>query len=393
MNRRDAMMAIATGVLGAAAPWPNSGAEAAPDAVTTGEDDAGRKGWARKNMRGMETLLVPSLTPGLEALDEEGVRIDVRHGMRQGFCALYAASLGLSLQESRRFIEIVADEARGKVIVGGMGIAATKEEAIASLKHAEQAGVSEVLLPFDPRLGTEDAIYEAMKSLISATNLGIVLYAAPNPAFSKFHPSSLPMKALDRLLDLPTVMAVKLTQEINLTTAFEIAEMVGKRALISVVNLEAAPLFARSYPIQWSGAWTVDAVQSPEKPYAVKFMNLLSQRRFSDAMKVYWQMKPALDVFFKLQGPVLAAGGHPWIHIKYYKWLTGGNGGLLRDFNQRADQLPTLDARGRLACREALSSVGIKCVDLPDEAFVVGNANYTRGARMKDMASTPFYTA
>jgi 4-hydroxy-tetrahydrodipicolinate synthase len=341
----------------------------------------------------MEAFILPSLTPGFDALDEEGVRIDVRHSIRQGFGAIYAAALGLSLPEGRRFVEIVADEARGKVIVGGMGGGASLQEAIASLKHAESAGVSEVFLPFDPRLGSEEAIYEISKSLITATNLGIVLYASPNPAFLKFHPSGLPMKALDRLVDLPNVIAVKLTQEINLTTAFQIAEMVGKRALIGVVNLEVAPLFARSYPIQWSGEWAVDAVQSPEKPYAVEFMDLLSRRRFSDATKVYWEMKPALDAFFKLQGPIVAVGGHPWIHIKYYKWLTGGNGGLLRDLKQRPDQLPTLDAQGRLACREALSSVGIKCVDLPDEAFVVGNAAYARGARMKDLASTPFYVA
>jgi 4-hydroxy-tetrahydrodipicolinate synthase len=264
---------------------------------------------------------------------------------------------------------------------------------VAALQHAEAAGVSEIFLPFNAALESEDAVYEATKSIITATNLGIVLYAKPTAAFRKFHPTGLPMQALDRLIDLPNVIAVKLTQVVDLMTAFQVAELVGDRALLGVVNLESAPLFARTHSIQWSGEWAVDAVQSPEKPYAVEFIDHLSRRRFAEAAKVYWAMQPALDAFFKLQGPVLAVGGHPWAHIKYYKWLTGGNGGLLRDLKQGPEHVPTLDAKARQTCRDALTRAGIKCVDLPDEAFVVGNAAYARGARMKDVAGTPHYAA
>jgi dihydrodipicolinate synthase/N-acetylneuraminate lyase len=265
------------------------------------------------------------------------------------------------------------------------------DDRIAALKHAESLGVSETLLSFDPKLQSEDEIYNSMKSMITSTNMGIVLYGAPNKVFRKFHPCGLPMNAISRLADLPNVIGVKLTQEINFVTAYQVAELVSDRVIVGAVNLEIVPLFANKYPVQWSGEWAVDAIQSPEKPYAVQFMDLVAKGRSADAAKVYWQMQPALDAFFKLQGPTIVAGGHPWAQIKYYKWLTGGNGGLLRDFKMRPDQVPVLDAQSRQACRDAFQSSGIKCVDLPEEAFVVGNAAYARGARMKDMVSTPQY--
>ncbi len=396
MNRREASRTIGLGILGAAVAGMQSNAAtpgtAIPKAGTTvGASD--RKKWSRQNFRGMESFIMPSFMPGLDEIDEEGIRNDVRHGIRQGFGALLSTPLGLSPAESRRLLEIVADEASGKVIVGGTSDVLMVNQSVAALKHADSLGVSETLLSFDPKLQTEDEIYNTMKSKIASTNLGIVLYGAPNKAFRKFHPNGLPMNALNRLADLPNVIAVKLTQEINFVTAYQVAEMVSDRVMVGAVNLEIVPLFANKYPVQWSGEWAVDAVQSPEKRYAVQFMDSVAKGRLGDAAKTYWAMQPALDAFFKLQGPSIAAGGHPWVHIKYYKWLTGGNGGILREFKLPPDQVPILDAQARQTCRDAFQSVGIKCVDLPEEAFVVGNAAYARGARMKDMASIPQYIA
>jgi 4-hydroxy-tetrahydrodipicolinate synthase len=396
MNRREASRTIGLGILGAAVGGMPSNAATPGNAVRQAGAAVGasdRKKWSRQNFRGMESFIMPSFMPGLEDLDEEGIRNDVRHGIRQGFGALFSIPLGLRPAESRRLLEIMADEARGKIIVGGTSDVLTVDQSAAAFKHAESVGVSETLLGFDPRLQTEDEIYNKMKSMITSTNLGIVLYAAPNKAFRKFHPAGLPMNAINQLADLPNVIAVKLTQEINFVTAYQVAELVSDRVMVGAVNLEIVPLFANKYPVQWSGEWAVDAVQSPEKQYAVQFMDAVAKRRLGDAAKAYWAMQPALDAFFKLQGPVLIAGGHPWVHIKYYKWLTGGNGGILRDLKLPVDQLPILDAQARQTCKDAFQSVGINCVDLPDEAFVVGNAAYARGARMKDMASTPRYIA
>jgi hypothetical protein len=53
--------------------------------------------------------------------------------------------------------------------------------------------------------------------------------------------------------------------------------------------------------------------------------------------------------------------------------------------------VPPLDAAGRRAIREVFKAVGIGTVDLPDEAFMVGNAAYQRGTRVRDLKGTPQY--
>ena len=267
----------------------------------------------------------------------------------------------------------------------------TLAEKIAAFKHAERIGVAQTLFSLDPSLTTEDALYESARKQIESTTLGIVLYAQPHQAFLALDPSGIPINVFDRLASLPNVIAVKLTQVINPAAAYQIAERLSDRLLIGAVDMDSVPLLANKYHLQWSGEWAVDAVQSPEKRYAVEFLELVSQRRMNEAMKVYWAMQPAHQAFFELQAPTLRVGGHPWVHIKYYQWVTGGNGGLLRDLKQRPDQVPTLDGPGRQAIKAAMRRVGITPVDLPDEAFTVGNAAFAKGARRSDLPSTPQY--
>jgi len=383
MNRREFSRAIGVGLVAGALPRPShaAGAAAASD----------KKAWAREHFKGMENFVLPSFTPDLKQLDEEGIRNDVRHAIRQGFGSTTPTGLGLNRAERKRLLEIVADEAHGKILVGGTMGGSTFDEKVEAFKHAERIGVSQTLFSPDPSLTSEAEMYESARKQIEATTLGIVLYAQPHQAFLKLDPSGIPINVFDKLANLPNVIAVKLTQVINPAAAYQIAERLSDRLLIGAVDMDSVPLLANKYHLQWSGEWAVDAVQSPDKRYAVEFLDLVSQRRMSEAMKVYWAMQPAHQAFFELQAPTLRAGGHPWPHIKYYQWVTGGNGGLLRDLKQRPDQVPTLDASGRQAIRAALRRVGIEPVNLPDEAFMVGNAAYAKGARRGDLASTPQY--
>ena len=353
-----------------------------------GED---HKAWARKHFRGMENLFLPSFTADFAQLDEEGIRADVRQAARQGFFSTMPVSLGLkSRDESRRLLEIVADEARGKILVtAGVG-GRTFDEQVDGLRFAERAGASQIFMSLQ-RAETEAQVVTAARRLIEATDLPIVLYGQPDDEFIRFHPSGLPLDAFDRLASLPNVIAVKFTQVMNLATAYELAARVSDRLLIGPVHLEAVPLLASRHHVQWSGQWTVEALQSPERPYGVEFIDHIGNGRMKEALEKYWILHPAYQAFYELQGPPLRLGGHPWCHQKYYQWLTGGNGGLLRDLGESAARVPPLDAAGRRAIREVFKTVGIGTVDLPDEAFVVGNAAYQRGARARDLKGTPQY--
>jgi len=334
------------------------------------------KAWAREHLRGAESFILPAMTPDFKGVDEEGLRREVRHSIAQGFCSIQPLGTGLDRAAARRMTEIVADEARGKIwLVGGS-------------EHC-----SHRLLYFDDRLSTQEQMHEQMAAAIAETDQAIVLYARPRDATRRLDPTGLPLDAFDRLADLDQVVAVKFTQLLRPATAYAVARRLGDRLLLGVVDLELMLPLSLEYPMQWTGQWAVDSLQSPEKPWVGEFLALLSRGAHDEAYRLYWQFEPAATAFYQLQAPSLSIGGHPWVHIKYLKWLTGGNGGLLADLDQPAEYVPHLDAAGRRACREALESVGIGTVELPDEAFVVGNAAYERGVRAADLPTLPQYVA
>jgi 4-hydroxy-tetrahydrodipicolinate synthase len=395
MERRDFVQTLGGGILGAGvvagfARVSANAAEPSPAAAPLSSSDP--KAWAREHFRGMENFVLPSFTADLRELDEAGIRHDVRHAIRQGFVSTMPMYLGLSAEERRRMLEIVADEARGRLLVTTTAGGRTAEDRLASIGEAERAGASQLFFSFPGSAESEDEIVEDARTLSQATSLNIVLYGRPSDGFRRFHPNGLPMRAIDRIADLPNVIAIKLTQVMNPVTAYQVADLVGDRILLGPVHLELAPLLAKRYHVQWSGQWAVDALQSPERPYAAQFMALLGEGRVDEAMDPYWRMEPASRAFFDLQAPLLRNGGHPWSHIKYYSWLSGGNGGVLRELGD-AEHYPTLDAPARQTMRDVFTGVGIAPVDLPDEAFAVGTTAYEAGVRATQLAATPHYSA
>jgi 4-hydroxy-tetrahydrodipicolinate synthase len=120
-------------------------------------------------------------------------------------------------------------------------------------------------------------------------------------------------------------------------------------------------------------------------------MNLLNSGRFDEAMVIYSRFEPALAAFYELQAPLIAKGGHPWAHMKYFQWIGGGNGGLMRDTHAPVEQVPVLDPASRNLIRDTFVKVGITPVDTPEEEFIVGKSEYARGVRVSDMEATPSY--
>jgi len=52
-----------------------------------------RKEWGASTSRAWRIFVLPSFTPDLKALDEQGIRNDVRHAIRQGFGATTSTAL------------------------------------------------------------------------------------------------------------------------------------------------------------------------------------------------------------------------------------------------------------------------------------------------------------
>jgi len=355
---------------------------------------AERKDWARERFRGLENLLMPSFTPDFKDLDEEGIRLDVRNSIAHGFFSVTATGLGLSDDERQRFMSIVADEARGKILVGGGVGGTTLAENIEAIRFAESIGCSHLLV--SPRVipANGDELYDWFRQISEATDLGLVLYINQAAGYLQYHPSRVAMDVFDRVADLPNFVAAKLTMPINPVTAYQCCEALGDRLLMGVVNLDLAPMLARDFRVQWSGAWIVESIQSPERPYGTEFIRLLGEGRICEANEIYWQMEPLYRAVYDLQAPLLRKGAHPWAQMKYMQWCVGGNGGLIRDdapgIESQARIMPILDAESRQQIRETYRAAGIEPRE-GDEEFLVGRAAHDRGVRPGDLARQPFY--
>ena len=86
------------------------------------------KEWARAHVRGAEPILSPSFSPDYATLDEQAVRIDVANSIRHGFYSVFASRAALNVDESARMLEVMIDEAAGRILVSGATTGASTED-------------------------------------------------------------------------------------------------------------------------------------------------------------------------------------------------------------------------------------------------------------------------
>ena len=386
MQRRDLARLIGLGAaLGAVA----HAADALP-----GDPRSPRRQRARALFRGFENSLRPSFSPDFNDLDEAGIRHDVRQSIAHGVFSVFCAPGELSLEETEQFFGIVASEAKGKVAVSTIAIGQDAAAQLRLLRLAEQAGFTHILVHPYPtfRANSEDDLYRYYRTLIDATGLDVVLWATNGVQMQNLHPSNVVVPVLDRLADIDNVVALKLMMTLESAVTFACLERLGSRLLVNCVDLSMMPLLVARYGVQWSGAWTIEALQSVDKPYVVRYLDLLARGDYDEALELYWNIKPAYDVLTRLMAPLLPKGVHPSVHLKYYQWCVGGNGGMPRTPRDPAERAYPLTAAQRQSIQAAYRVIGIEPVG-PEASFVVGRSNYARGVRASDLPSMPMYAA
>jgi len=355
-----------------------------------------QKEWARENYKGMATLIFPSFTPDFKEIDEEGVRLDVQNSIKHGFGAVMTFPVGVNPKTHEQFINVLCDEAKGKILAADIIGERTEELDMKQIELNEKNGCTHLLISPDRNSigSTEDELYEIYRKRIEASSLPVWIFAMEAPWYRKFGPSGVPVRVFDRLADLPNVVGIKLSHPLSVGTAHYCAEVLGDRLLVSPVNFELMAMFRKFYRIQNSGQWSVEAIQSPEKPYAVEMMNLLMEDKYDEAIKIYTKIQPALNDFFWLQAPCILKHTSPWQHRKYIQWCVGGNGGLMyiADGRYKHHNVPTLDQAARDHIKAWFRKIGIEPTDAPDEEFMVGKAAYARGVRAGDLKAIQYYS-
>ena len=161
------------------------------------------------NLKGCGTALVTPFKEDL-SIDEAALRRFVEFQISEGIdfvvpCGTTGESPTLSDAEHRRVVEIVMEEARGRVpVIAGAGGNNTAH-VIKLARECERLGV-DGLLSVTPYYNkpTQEGLYQHYKAIASATSLPIILYNVPPRTNVNIVPDT-----VVRLAEIPNIVGVK----------------------------------------------------------------------------------------------------------------------------------------------------------------------------------------
>ncbi len=335
------------------------------------------KAWAKKHYNGLDGTIAPSFTPDLSELDEEGIRWDVRHNIRKGmFSVLCETMIGvMSFEERKKFMEIVCDEAKGKILVSVTTGIDDVEQDIELLQHFEKIGGTHTLFGYPGNFyaKNEEDIYQITKKICDAVNLCVDLWPKPIFDFGRFHPSAFNPELVARIAEIPNVVAAKIYIADGFGKMAQVHHLVGDQILQQSGEPEEWPITIPKYHQQWAGPgkYVIYDPEDATDTRIVRLFNLFVQGEFNQAMELYWQLSP---VHMHAMKVALYQSGGGYVGIKYIDWLAGGNGGMLRQPGGR------LTHQAMQTMRAGIKAIGITPRE-DDAEFWVGRVNYARGIR------------
>jgi len=160
--------------------------------------------------QGILPALVTPFTEDGKQIDEEAMRKLVNHCVELGVsgvvpCGTTGEFVNMTIEEKKKVIDVVIDEANGKVkVVAGTGASGT-DQALEMTKHAKDAGADAALIVTPYYLKPADrGIYEHYDTIASQVDLPIILYNIPQVTGL-----SLPWQMVEDLAQIPNIVGVK----------------------------------------------------------------------------------------------------------------------------------------------------------------------------------------
>lgn len=322
--------------------------------------------WARENFRGVNNVIIPSFTNDLQDINEKAIRHDVNREIELGFGGcLLVSETSTTLDEYTRFVEIAADEARGRLTLLHHAAFNTLEENIEAARRASAAGADLVLLSYPPSFypASEKDIYDYSKAFCDSTDLGVMVFPMPLWGFERLHAASISIEVLESLVeDVSNVVAIKAEGGFPSIAGFaHVWNRLSDRVLVSMPIIQNAIPLASLVPMQVIATSNTEYYGSA----APTMLSLAQNGKYDEALNLLWQIAPAWRANESV-APIPAAHIVHRMAWKYQAWLSGFNGGPLR--------MPTtrLIWREMRAFRQALVESGLPVTEDPDEAFFVG---------------------
>lgn len=310
------------------------------------------KEWSREHMKGVCNVIMPSFTHDLRALNEKAIRFDVRRCIELGFWgSLVVSECATTKDEYKRFLEIVIDEAKGRLKAVVHGSFDTVEDVLEICTFAESAGAELLLTTYAPNFYPKSAedIRAYTQRLLDGTNLAAVLFSVHQWQFGRIHPSDMPIGIIKELAKSPNAVAIK--AEGGPPGNGSITEVLlecADQLLISDPRESSAPGWIKWFGMQWMGTSNFEAFGNVVPTY----FKQMQAGEWKAGMENYWKIHP---IRTRRLADMASFAGANFIHRaswKYQGWLNGFNGGPMR--------LPTMRISSSAASglREAMIKAG-----------------------------------
>ena len=172
------------------------------------------------------------------------------------------------------------------------------------------------------------------RTIAVALVVGTILFCINQWNFGRLHPSDFSPALIGRLIDdVDNIVAIK--NEIGIPGVAGVAEVFLRfrdRVVVCDPFEQNAPAWAMTFGMQFMGTSNYEYMGGE----VVRYFNLLQERKFDQAMEIYWRLHPARQA-----GAQVAAGfmgGTGLVHRqlwKYQYWLNGFDGGPIRQPHMR----------------------------------------------------------
>lgn len=242
-------------------------------------------------------LVTPFTTSG--AVDEAAVRRLAKRQVEAGVhflvpCGTTGEAPTLSAAERSRVVEIVVDEARGRVpVLAGAGGYDTRE--VVEAARAMQAAGADGLLSVTPYYNkpTPEGLYRHYEAIAAATPLPIVVYNVPGRTGCNVDPAT-----LARLATIPNVAGVKEASG-NMTQICEVMRAVPPEFLVLCGD------DALTLPAMAVGARGVVSVASNELPSEMaQLVEAAEANDFGFAREIHTRLLPLMLANFAESNPI-----------------------------------------------------------------------------------------
>jgi 4-hydroxy-tetrahydrodipicolinate synthase len=286
--------------------------------------------WARQNMLGCASVVIPSFSADLKTVNEKGIRHDIRRTKEFGFGGtLLVSEVAVTPDEYVQCTEWAADEAKGDLHIVHHASFNTLEENIEVALRTEKAGADYVLLSYPANFypESEDEVFEYTKAFCDATNLGVILFVVPLWNFGRLFPGDMSPQLLRRMVDeIGNIVAIKAEGARITGGIIDVYRRFKDEVIVmSPLEREVIPLM-EVMDIQYSGTSNTD-YYGPTVP---KMFEFARNGNMDAAMELYWQIQPARAANASVGQITHTTGFINRMQWKFQGWLQGMNGGPLR---------------------------------------------------------------